>query len=455
MADGIAAWDEARGVCFAIMITATSVRPAAPTRSLGFWTAVALVMGNMIGSGVFLLPASLAPFGGLGLGGWLLSTAGAVLLALVFARLSRFNPAAGGPYAFTRQAYGDLAGFLVAWGYWISVWCANAALAVAFVGYLDPFMPSVVRHPASAALVAVAAVWFLTGVNAWGVRSAGRVQLATTALKILPLALIGIGGILWIDPSHFAVATTSPGAVASGLTASATLTLWAFLGLECATIPAGSIRDPERTIPRATITGTLLASVIYVTSTVGVIGLLEPSSLGQSTAPFADAARVLFGNRAAELVALGAAISCFGALNGWILVVGQLPMAAAQDGLFPPAFARLSGRGTPVVGMLIAGVLTTGLIATNFTRSLVDLFTFVILLATLSTLVPYAFCSLAGFILARQDPRMRMSAGASAVAALAFVYSLWAIGGAGTDVVYWGFLLLMSGLPVYVWIKHA
>ncbi len=412
-------------------------------------------MGNMIGSGVFLLPASLAPFGGLGLGGWLLSTAGAVLLALVFARLSRFNPAAGGPYAFTREAYGDLAAFLVAWGYWISVWCANAALAVAFVGYLDPFIPSVVRHPASAAALAVTAVWFLTGVNAWGVRSAGRVQLATTALKILPLALIGVAGIFWIDPSHFAVTAASPAAVASGLTSSATLTLWAFLGLECATIPAGSIRNPERTIPRATIVGTLLASLIYITSTVGVIGVLEPSSLGQSTAPFADAARVLFGSRAAELVALGAAISCFGALNGWILVVGQLPMAAAQDGLFPSAFARLSWRGTPVVGMLIAGVLTTGLIAMNFTRSLVDLFTFVILLATLSTLVPYTFCSLAGFILARQDPRMRMSAGASAVAALAFAYALWAIGGAGADVVYWGFLLLMSGLPVYVWIKRA
>ncbi len=279
--------------------------------------------------------------------------------------------------------------------------------------------------------------------------------MITTAIKILPLALIGVGGILWIDPSHFAVAATGPRAIAHGLTSSATLTLWAFLGLECATIPAGSIRDAARTIPRATVAGTLLASLIYIVSTVGVIGLLDPSSLGQSTAPFADAARVLFGNRAAELVALGAAVSCFGALNGWILIVGQLPMAAAKDGLFPDAFARISPRGTPVTGMVIAAVLATGLIAMNYTRSLVDLFTFVILLATLSTLVPYAFCSLAGFILGRQDPRMRMSARTSIIAALAFIYSLWAIGGAGADVVYWGFLLLLSGLPVYVWIKRA
>jgi basic amino acid/polyamine antiporter, APA family len=433
----------------------TSERPVAVTRTLGFWTAVALVMGNMIGSGVFLLPASLAPFGGLGLGGWLISTAGAVLLALVFARLSRLNPAAGGPYAYTRQAFGDLAGFLVAWGYWISVWCANAALAVALVGYLDPFVPGLVRHPASAAMIAVGAVWLLTGVNVWGVRSAGRVQVVTTALKILPLVLIGVAGTFALDPSHFAVASTGAGSIARGLTSSATLTLWAFLGLECATIPAGSIRDADRTIPRATVIGALMASFIYVTSTVGVIGVLEPSSLGQSTAPFADAARVLFGDRAAGFVALGAAISCFGALNGWILIVGQVPLAAANDGLFPSVFGRLSSRGTPASGMLIAGVLSTGLIATNYTRSLVDLFTFVILLATLSTLVPYAFCALAGFILARQDARMQMSRAASAVAALAFAYAFWAIGGAGADVVYWGFLLLMSGLPVYAWTRRA
>ncbi|MBA3886672.1 MAG: amino acid permease, partial [Acidobacteria bacterium] len=135
---------------------------ATTTRVIGFWTAVSLVMGNMIASGVFLLPASLAPFGGISFAGWILSAGGSMMLALVFARLARFNPAAGGPYAYTRQAFGDLAGFLVAWGYWISVWCANAAIAVAFVGYLDPFFPAIVRDPASAAMLAIGTVWLLT-----------------------------------------------------------------------------------------------------------------------------------------------------------------------------------------------------------------------------------------------------------------------------------------------------
>lgn len=431
---------------------ATPIGSGAGVREIGFWTAVSLVMGNMIASGVFLLPASLAPFGGVSLGGWLLSTAGAVMLALVFARLSGFNPAAGGPYAYTRQAFGDLAGFLVAWGYWISVWSANAAIAVAFVGYLDPFIPALVRSPGAAAAIAVGTVWFLTGVNIWGVKAAGQVQFVTTILKVVPLLVIGVAGIVFLEPSHFAVTDTSPRALAAGVTATATLTLWAFLGLEVATVAAGTIRDPERTIPRATVTGTLLAAAIYIMSTVGVMGILAPDVLSQSTAPFADAARALAGDRAAMLIALGAAISCFGGLNGWILIVGQLPQAVAADGLFPAAFARTSSRGTPARGMIIASTLTSALIAMNYTRGLVELFTFIILLATLSVLVPYVFSSLAGFLLQRQDPRMRMSAGASTVAALAFGYSLWAIGGAGAEVVYWGFLLLLAGLPVYVWL---
>src|SRR5262245_27306803 len=264
---------------------------AASSRQIGFWMAVALVMGNMIGSGVFLLPASLAPFKGVSLIGWIVSSAGSVALALVFARLARLNPAAGGPYAYTRQAFGDLAGFLIAWGYWISTWCTLAALAVAFVGYLDPIVPSLVRNPAAAAMLAVATVWLLTAVNAWGVRTAAQVQLATTVVKIVPLVVIGLFGVASFDGGHFSIPAASPRDLAGQVSQAATLTLWAFLGLECATIAAGTIRDPDRTVARATLLGTVLTAVIYIVSTVGVMSLVDPDALARSTAPFADAAR--------------------------------------------------------------------------------------------------------------------------------------------------------------------
>ena len=436
----------------------TAAKPPPSSAQIGFWMAVALVMGNMIGSGVFLLPASLAPFGGVSLIGWIVSAAGAMLLALVFVRLARFNPAAGGPYAYTRQAFGDLAGFLVAWGYWISVWSGLAALAVAFVGYLDPFIPSLVRAPIPAAIMAVAAIWILTGVNAWGVRAAAGVQLVTTVLKIIPLVLVGGAGLFMLEPSHFAIADPSVPGLAKGITATATLTLWAFLGLECATIAAGAIRDPVHNVPRATLVGTLLAAIIFIVCTAGVMGVLSPAVLGHSTAPFADAARKLAGDRAAAFVALGAAIACFGALNGWVLIAGQLPLAVAQDGLFPRVFGQLSKRGTPAPGMVIGSALATALVAMNYSRGLVNLFTFIILLSTLGTLVPYAFCSLAGFILQRARGKghpLPWSTGAAVVACLAFLYSLWAIGGAGAEVISWGFLLLLAGLPVYVWVSRT
>jgi APA family basic amino acid/polyamine antiporter len=411
--------------------------------------AVALVMGNMIGSGVFLLPASLAAFGGLSLVGWVVSAAGATCLALVFARLARIDPAAGGPYAYTRRAFGDLPAFLVAWGYSVSVWSSMAALAVAGVGYLDPFFPTIVRTPILAASLAIGMLWLLTLINIAGVRRAGQVQVLTTMLKILPLAVVGIGGLFFFAPAHFAVNATSFSDGAGQVTQVATLTLWAFLGLECATIPAGNIANPERTIPRATLVGTLLAAAIYIVSTVGVMSLVPPALLATTTAPFADGARALFGNTAAALVALGAAISCFGALNGWTLISGQLPLAVARDGLFPQVFTRVTPHGTPVAGMLIGGTLATALIAMNHTRSLVELFTFMILLSTLSTLVPYVFCALASFRIGH------MAAPAKAIAGLAFAYGLWAIGGAGAETVYWGFLLLIAGLPVFVWVTRG
>lgn len=406
-------------------------------------------MGSMIGSGVFLLPASLAPYGAVSLIGWTVSAAGAICLALSFARLSAYAPAAGGPYAYTRLAFGDLAGFLVAWGYWISIWCSNAALAIAFVGYLDPFIPAIVRHPARAAALAIVLIWGLTLVNIRGVKGAGRVQIVTTALKVLPLAAVGIAGLILFDGARLAPA--SGVGLTHGVMATATLTLWAFLGLESGTVPADETDDAARTIPRATVLGTVLTAAIYLAATVGVMSLLDQAALGQSTAPFADAMRRLGGDGAAALVALGAAISSFGCLNGWVLVVGQLPAAVARDGLFPSAFARISRHGTPAFAMISAAALSSALVAMNHSRGLVALFTFVILLATLSTLVPYTFCSLAGFVLHRRDPRFRWPAGAAAVAGLAFAYSLFAIAGAGAEVVGWGVLLLVAGLPVYVW----
>ena len=424
---------------------------APPAKQLGLWLVTALVVGNMIGSGVFLLPASLGPYGGMAIIGWLVSAAGAVCLALVFARLGRILPLTGGPYAYAREAFGDFGGFLVAWSYWISMWTTDAALAVAFVSYLTVFWPALATQPPLAAGTALAAIWLVTAVNLIGVRTAGVVQLVTTILKLLPLVAISFAGIFVFDAGHFAPFNPSGQAPLLAVSATVTLTLWAFLGLESGTVPAGAVRDPDRTFPRATVLGTLIATAVYIAGTVAVMGIIEPAALATSTAPFADAARSIAGPWGAWVIAGGAAISCFGALNGWVLLSGQLPFAAARDGMLPAPLGKLSRTGTPANGIVISSMIGSALVAMNFTRGLVDAFTFMILLATLATLFPYILSSMALLVIDRPAP------GAAArrtwlplVAAVAFIYSIWAIYGSGRDAVFWGFLLIIAGLPLYV-----
>jgi len=425
-------------------------------RGLGLWMATALVVGNMIGSGVFLLPSALAKYGGISIVAWLLTAAGAVLLALVFARLGRAYPRTGGPYAYSRRAFGEFVGFQTAWGYWIAIWAGNAAIAVAFVSYLSTFWAALATNALLAAGVAVAAIWLLTWVNALGVRQGGWVQAVTTILKLLPLLAIATVGLFFIDGGNFSPFNASGGSAFGAITAVAALTLWAFIGLESATVPAEDVEDPKRTIPRSTILGTVLAAVVYVLGTVAVMGVIPAATLAGSNAPFADAAKEMFGGWAGDAVAIGAIISAFGALNGWILLQGQIPMAAARDRLFPAVFARTGRGGTPVVGLVVSSALVTLLIGMNYTKSLVDQFTFIILLATLTTLVPYAYSAAAQLMLLAAD-RARFSgrrlATDAVIALLAFGYSLWAIAGAGYEVVFKGFLLLLAGIPVYVWMR--
>ncbi|HSG07372.1 MAG TPA: amino acid permease [Longimicrobiales bacterium] len=426
-------------------------------KALGLWTAMALVVGNMVGAGAYLVPAELGRFGSVGLVGWLLTAGGAVCLAVVFGRLGRILPAEGGPYAYTRAAFGDLPAFLVAWGYWISVWVGNAAISTAFVAYLTPFFPAVEGTPALQAALALSAVWLLTALNAWGLREAALVQLFTTVLKVLPLLLVGTLGFLAFDAVNLRPFNASGGSTLSAVTATAALTLWGLLGLESVTIPADEVENPTRVIPLATVLGTVATAAIYVLSTAAVMGVVPSAELATTSAPYAEAATRIWGTWTGRVVAAGAAIAAFGALNGWVLMQGQMPLAPARDGLFPPAFGRLSRRGTPIFGLVTSSTLTTALVLANYTRGLVGLFVFVSLLATVTVLAAYLGAAAAQIVLIRREPD-RFGGGGSRtaiwVSALAFVYSAWAVVGAGRDAALWGGLLMALGVPVYHLGRH-
>jgi len=432
--------------------------PARPRRALGLWASMALVIGNIIGSGIFLLPASLAPFGGISIVGWLFTAAGAMFLALLFARLASMAPKVGGPYAYTRMGFGDFAGFWIAWGYWISVWTGNAALAVALVSYLQGIVPILGQYHWLSALVAIGAIWLVTWINLMGIKQAGIFQVITTIMKLMPLVALGALGLFYVHWNHFVPFNMSGQSPFAAVTAVATLTLWAFLGVESATIPADDVENPSTTIPRATVLGTLVTALVYILSFVAVMGIVPLAQLAKSSAPYADAADLIWGHWAFYAVAIGAVISCLGNLNGFTLIQGQVPMAAAQDRLFPKVFGSMSQRGVPWFGVAISSVLVTLLLVFNYSgsNSLVQIFTFIILLATLTTLVPYAFCAMAELLLLiqhRAEFSPRRLIGFSVIGIVAFIYSVWTVYGAGAQTVLLGFLLLLLGLPAYVWLR--
>jgi APA family basic amino acid/polyamine antiporter len=430
---------------------------------MGLWMATALVVGNMVGSGIFTLPAALAGEAGpASIVALVFTGVGAMLLALVFANLGRAHPRTGGPYYFARRAFGDFVGFQTAWAYWIAAWVGNAAIAVAFAGYLGVFWGDVRTTNWLAAVVAVAAIWTFTLVNIIGVRETGLAQLLTTVLKFVPLAVIGVIGLFYLKSGNFSPFATAKGGFDWHVNAAATLALWAFIGLESATVPAEEVREPEKTIPRATIFGTLATTVLYVVALVAIVGVLSQAALSASSAPFADAANAMWGGTFLGLtwgkwIALVAMAATLGALNGWIMLTARVSLAAADDGLFPKAFSRVHGtRATPVFGLVASSVLVSGLVLYNWNADFGERFTDIVLLATWMTLISYAYAAAAEVVLFYRERELFswVKLGRdTVVAALAFAYSLWAIWGSGEEWLAKGFMLLLFGIPVFVWMK--
>lgn len=426
------------------------------TQRLGFWTLTALVCGNMIGSGVFLLPSALAKFGSISVFAWVCTSLGAILLGLVMAKMGSSMPKTGGPYAYCEAAFGDFIGFQIAFGYWIAMWVGNAGIAVAFVGYLGVFFPVIIQNHILTFLVAASAVWFLTLVNLLGVRQAGFVQLVTTILKLIPLFVIGLLGFFFSDLHYLQPFNATGQSNFAALTGAATLTLWAFIGLESATVPADSVENPKKNIPRATIFGIVLTAIFYTVCTTVVMLMIPNGQLVNSTAPFADAAKIMFGPWGEWIIAIGAIIATFGTLNGWLLMQAQIPLAAAQDGLFPRVFGEKNKAGVPHKAMIISSILITLLLLCTLNSNLVTQFTNIIILATLLNVIPYFYTCVAQLILFATRRELFQGTHfvkSSIIAVLGGCYSFWAIAGSGQELIFYGTLLLLASLPLYALLR--
>jgi APA family basic amino acid/polyamine antiporter len=425
------------------------------TQKIGLLTATSLVVGNMIGVGIFVLPAVLSKYGSISILGWLFTATGALILAKIFSNFSKIIVSkSGGPYVYSKAGFGDFIGFLVAWGYWIACWVSNGAIAIAIIGAASFFVPELATNSVLSVSIGLGLIWVFTWINSRGIKESGKVQLITTVIKILPLLFIIVFGLFFFKFENFPSFNLTGGSNFSALSAVATLTLYAFLGIECATIPAGNIENPEKTVPRATMLGAIIVTILYILGTIVLFGILPLETLQNSPAPFAEAAQIMGGDYGGYFVAIGVLISGVGVLNGWILITGQISMATAKDDLFPDYFKRENKKGAPVNGFIVGGVLSSIVMLMNYSEGLVDQFEFIVQLTVISSLLPYLFTA-ASYALIIIEKRLHTKSWVKTfvLSALGFTYSLWAIYGSGSETVYYGFLLLLIGIPVYIYMK--
>ncbi|MEV5720731.1 amino acid permease [Amycolatopsis mediterranei] len=433
-----------------------------PAHRFGITSATALIVGSIIGVGVFNLPTSLATYGPISLVSMALTTIGALALALLFAALSRRLPAGGGPYAYARVAFGNLLGFTNAWSYWITAWAGNAAIAVGWVLYVEHFVNT--GHNAFfSVLLVLVGLWIPATINLSGVKNMGTVQVTTTVVKFVALAFMSTAGLFFVSTANYSPWNVSGESTWEAIGGGMAIALFSYLGVETAAVAAAKVRDPDRNIPRATILGTLATAVVYLLSLVAVFGILPTTALAEATAPFSDAANTMFGGTwAGNVMAVAVIISGFGALNGWTMICAEMPLAAATDGLFPQRFQRISKAGVPAFGIVTSTALASVAVIVNYLgASGADVFTTLVLMTGITAAIPYAFSALAQLkwrIADRRALEGRRFARDVIVAVVSLVFSIlfiWYSRNTGQPFwVYWApFVLaaaaLLVGIPVY------
>ncbi len=426
--------------------------------ALGLTSATGLVVGSIIGTGVFTMPAVLAGAGTLSLAVLAVIAVGAILLAGLFGQLTKRVPSAdGGLYAYARHEFGDFAGYLTGWCYWISSWAGNAAIVAAWVFYVDALFgikPSGLGNWG----IALTGLWVPAAVNLGGVRQMAWFQNITVALKFLPLLLVGVAGWFFVSAGNFGAFNASGGSAYTAIGIAAGVALFSFIGIEVAAITAKRVRDPRRNVGRASLLGTVASAVLYVTVTAAVMGLVPHHALVNNTAPFVTAFEAIFshGAWAGKLVASLAVVSGIGALNGWTLVTAEVSRAVAADGLFPKAFGWTDRKDSAWFGIVLAALLPSVLMLWSYTTSAgLKVFTDLVDLSVVTVAIPYLFsaCAQLTYLVSR---RRRVQGWLLArdltIAGASVLFSMWVTFAAGYQAVYQSLIIVLAGVVLYAFV---
>ena len=430
-------------------------------RELGLVAATAIVVGNMIGSGIFTAPQSLAQVSNpiSTIVAWIITGLGSLFLALSFANLGTKYPATGGPVIYTRKAFGEFMAFIVTWTFWIGSWIGNAAIITAIIRYLTTFFPSLSSNGTLAFIISSLFLWTVTYINYRGVKEAGIIGVITTTLKLSVILVFVVIAIYGFNPEYLKTySSPSVQGFTSTLPSAIAVTLWSFIGLESAVISGGEIKNPEVNIRRSTIYGTILAALIYLILSILAMGGLSQSELAASDAPLsAIINNITGGTWGGTFISLGIVISAAGATSGWIMTTARVAYAAGDEGIFPKFFANLHPKfKTPTTALIVSSICTNLLLILNYVSNLTEAFDFMINLATLSFIPAYALSACAEIILTYRDNE-QLSFGRfirhAFFSLLAFSYALYIIYGSGSESAMWVFILMLLGIPFYTYKK--
>ena len=424
------------------------------TKIIGFWRGWSIAVGCAIGSGIFMMPTLLAPYGLIGFGGWLIAGGGSILVALTMSRLVRRIPKTGGPYIYANEGLGHFAGFIIAWTYWIACIAAIAGISIAFVSYLGFFIPAISDSAFLSLMASLVLVWLIVTLNIFSIESSAKFQVVSTLLKLLPLFFMMFLGLVGFDPNNLPEMNPTNANPFMLLATVTTLVMWSFVGIETATVPAENFINPEKTIPKVLIAAVLSVLTIYILVSIAIAAIVPAEELINSSAPFALAATKILGFSGGVVIAFGALISTLGSLNANTLTAGNITFAAARDKLLPSKFLTLSEAGTPIFSFILAGSFVSFLLMLNYTKGLINAFIFFAMLSTLSTLIAYLFCAMAELKFLKNDNPSKQRNTAIFLTFGTFLYAFFAIWGAGMEIVFYSFMLILVGMPMYAWMRE-
>ncbi len=421
---------------------------------IGLFAAMFMVTSNMLGSGVYMLPASLASIGGISLIGWGVALIGVIALALVFAKLAILLPSGSGPYSYTRQAFGHFVGYQTNFVYSLANWIALVSMLTIIVGYLGNIFP-IFKNIVVSCSAQIVIIWLFILLNVSGAKIVGYVQSTAFIFAIVPLLFVAVCGWHWFDMHTFMdgwnVSKQTP---VAAVNASFNNIMWAFIGVESACVSASLVNNPTRNIPLATILGVLIASVIYISTCTVMMGIIPNHALVNSSAPFADVLAIMFHSKLAGIImSVIAIIDVSGAMAGWTLVTGQTARAAAEDGLFPKIFAKTNSKGMPVYGLMILAVVMSFVVLVTASPSAQEQFNKIITMSVILYLIPYIYSAFAVMVLGIDKVGTKAYWIYSGLGILAAAFCMWSILGSDKPLTVWAFLVMISSTVFYAF-KH-